>query len=421
MGLALGIGISPSLGAGVAGEVNLLLNPTDLSAWYYEGLTVVNAGQPNQAVKETASDEWHIFRQSVAKPAIAKKYRVAVVLKPNLGRDLFSIFVTTSDFGNGYRLNFNATTLAVLSGGGYGTFDIVPGSAYAAALVGGFVEVGFDLTTGSETSVQITGYLEIVENGENYLGDSAKGMSIREVRLYDRGFPDPIVLSANDATYRDGDFYTANNVYAGVTLVNGVDFTQSVTVQPAFFPARTSAQWSWPSGTGESSYTVVTFGCDSRATGFPGMPPTMVVNNITTLTATFDMTVIAESAEYNLLCEAFLYDDADCTWPPEVEIGIFFHASHNASVLEGPISFGSISGSLYSQTVTLGSDSWVFYTVVPDTEVSAATIEVKALLLAMKALGHIAGTEYIGSWRTGVEPRGGAGSMTLNSLSVVWN
>lgn len=237
-------------------------------------------------------------------------------------------------------------------------------------------------------------------------------------------FPDPIVLSDTDAIYRDGDYYTANNVYPGVTLVNGVDFTQSLTVQPAFFPARTSGQWSWPSTSWESSYTVVTFGADGRNGGFAGMPPTMQIDNIVTLEASFALAVNAEPAEYNLLCEAFLFDDADCTWPPLCEVGIFFHLAAPAGdrVAIGPISFGGITGTLYQQPINLVGDSWTFYTIIPDgPEVSAATIDVKALLLAMKAGGILSGAEYIGSWRTGVEPKGGAGSMVLNSLSVVWN
>lgn len=176
---------------GAAEEVNLLAGGNDLSnpAWTVSALDLFNAGQPNQYVLESAWDDWHIFRQVLAKPAIAKKYAISAVLNPAYGRSLFRIFMHTDDFATSCRRNFNLATPEPLTGGGDGNFEIVPGSDFATSLGGGEVEVGFEFTTGSEATLGFTGYLEIIEDGENYVGDAAKGMGVREVRLYDRGFP----------------------------------------------------------------------------------------------------------------------------------------------------------------------------------------------------------------------------------------
>ena len=55
-------------------------------------------------------------------------------------------------------------------------------------------------------------------------------------------------LNGNDQQYTSGDWWARNNVWGRGSLVNGSDFTQSVTLDTSTFPNGTVLQWNWPPG-----------------------------------------------------------------------------------------------------------------------------------------------------------------------------
>jgi len=176
----------------VAEEVNLLAGGDDLSnaAWTISALDYHDAGLPTQYVTESAWDDYHLFRQSVTKDAVARRYLVDAVITGGRGRDLFRLAVNNADFSKGFRCNFNLTEGSILTSASYGAGDwTISGSPFMLDLGGGAYRIGFAFNADEDTTVMVNGYLELTEDGNNYVGDAAKGFGVREVRLLDRGFP----------------------------------------------------------------------------------------------------------------------------------------------------------------------------------------------------------------------------------------
>jgi hypothetical protein len=104
-------------------------------------------------------------------------------------------------------------------------------------------------------------------------------------------------------------YWTLNSTWNQNGLVNGRDFTQTITMYPNSFPSGTVIEWSWPNTPAlynVYSYPMLAYG---TYTGFKA-PITNVtakqINNITTLTLSQNLRISGNPEQFNVMYDGFL-------------------------------------------------------------------------------------------------------------------
>jgi hypothetical protein len=108
-----------------------------------------------------------------------------------------------------------------------------------------------------------------------------------------------VTISADWSTYQEAAepaWWAVDNTWNNGTLVNGVNYTQTITGDPSTFPNGTVISWNWGDNTNPSNvwgYPEVVYGEQGGDWSSPdGQDPTPVeINNLTTLTGSFNLSL----------------------------------------------------------------------------------------------------------------------------------
>jgi hypothetical protein len=221
-----------------------------------------------------------------------------------------------------------------------------------------------------------------------------------------------------------------NSVWNTGSLVNGTDFTQSISMDSANSPDNTTISWDWPDTPATwNVYSMpgVFYGTyDGFAAPANTVTP-MQVDDINTLTLNHNITLSGQTDQYDVIYDLYLtstpggsHSDAQF----EIEV-----VAHTPSYMRDWIetlpqkTFTDADGlqwTIAQSGSTSTSDNPPIILFVPSDyrDLTNASIDFKALLDAAQAEGLITGNEYFNGLGLGVEPRLGSGSLDINSLSV---
>ena len=108
------------------------------------------------------------------------------------------------------------------------------------------------------------------------------------------------VLTSNWAEYFSGPWIAYNNVWGAGGLVNGVDFTQTITIDEATFPDGTVLSWSWPSAYKYYAYPEIIYG---SAPGLinPDGPQSAQTADFTSLSTSYSITLSGNTNNYDVI------------------------------------------------------------------------------------------------------------------------
>ena len=227
-----------------------------------------------------------------------------------------------------------------------------------------------------------------------------------------------IVLSNDWAKYSSTDFWTINNVANKGSLKNGIDYTQTITVDTNTFPSNTRLSWSWP-----DTFNPMTFAYPEVVVGYKpwdNFGPTNYtsqINAIQDFKIDYNLTLGGQTDNYNVAFTMWLTDEANgqrddithevMVWvhdgnmnPAGTKVGFYDGPTFDADIWVHP-SHGDTAG---------GSGViWKYIALETTTDVLAGQIDMKALLLDLKAKGIITGTEYVNGYELGAESPGEPG------------
>ncbi|WP_406858473.1 hypothetical protein ABEG18_12935 [Alsobacter sp. KACC 23698] len=235
----------------------------------------------------------------------------------------------------------------------------------------------------------------------------------------------PNLLAIPDSTNytKSGSSYLAYaSPWGKGALVQGTDFTDTITVDTVNFPNNTAIAMSWPAtpaASGVYGYMAVSFG--NYDGGAPSVAVTPVqVDALTTFSQSWNVTV--GSGDYGGLTEFYLTTTSGQDTFKTHEIGFFFHPSaavisyFNSATLVGSHVNGGVTWNCrqIADGVT-GRD--VMFMASGNVDVASCTLDIKSALAFLKTNSVITGSEWVNGAALGSEPRSGAGSMTINSLS----
>jgi hypothetical protein len=222
-----------------------------------------------------------------------------------------------------------------------------------------------------------------------------------------------------------GPYWTMNSVWNKGNLVNGTDFTQSITSDDPNNPnMNTTISWNWPNT--PAQYNVYSMPGVFYGTNVGFTPPANSVasekiSDIQTLTLSQDLTYSGATDHYDALYDMGLTSAPDGgNFTHEIEINL-----HSPDYMAGWLNslphqnFTDSNGMqwIIAENKNAGVPM-VMFSPADFHDITSGTIDFKQLLDAAVKDGMLSGDEYFSGLGLGNEPQQGSGSMTIHSMHV---
>lgn len=233
-----------------------------------------------------------------------------------------------------------------------------------------------------------------------------------------------VTLTKDYAAYLIGDYVTHNNVWNKGSLVNGFDFTQSITFDNSNVGGTLTFDWSWPVGNGSNvrAYPEIGWGDTPLYNGVEECHDYISkVRELTAFSVDVGVTPGAEADYRNVSFDLWLTTDAlgsTNTITTEVMVWIDKNEVAPWGTKVGTVGSGDNAATIYY--VPEGSPyskPWDYIAVVYDQPHLQGDVDLKAILNSLTAQSLISGDDYISGYRFGVEVDGGKGSVKFDHLS----
>ena len=238
-----------------------------------------------------------------------------------------------------------------------------------------------------------------------------------------------ITLAGDWDEYAFGPYRAVNNVWNKGKLRNGSDFSQSVTYDPATFPAGVTLQWSWPGFNEEIwAYPEVIVGYKPWDRHEGTLALSARVDKVKQLEAHFDLAIGGETGKFNVALEFWLTEKKG-GGPKSITTEVMVWL-HNGDLTPAGKKTGRYEGDGYGASIFVekamtdrSGDSevrWKYIALRADTDLLSGTIDLRDVLVALRKHGLIDGRDYIGGFELGAEVAGGAGSLVIDTLGYAF-
>jgi Ca2+-binding RTX toxin-like protein len=235
-------------------------------------------------------------------------------------------------------------------------------------------------------------------------------------------------LSDDFEVYALGLYKLMNNVWNKGDLVNGVDFTQSVTFDTASTQRGVTFNWDWPDSGNGSVYSYPEIIAGYKAWDENG-PLTLSarVDEVKSLDVSFDLAIGGATGGFNVAMEFWLTSKANGVGKDiTTEVMVWLHDGDNrpAGTVIGHYDDGVYSGDIYLQENmgdASGNDplTWRYIAIAIDAEnYLAGSIDLHDVLVQLQRLNLLSATDYIGGVELGAEVFRGNGSLTVNAMDI---
>ena len=219
------------------------------------------------------------------------------------------------------------------------------------------------------------------------------------------------VLSSSWATYGKGSFWALNNTWGAHSLVNGVDYTQSISFDSSTFPDGVTMAWNWPMGTSVLSYPEIVYGAQQSMPAPAGtiMPTPTQVADFTNLSAQYSFSISGQTNNFDVGFDLWLTSQpggGQSSIKDELMVLV-----HNPWSVPGT-NIGTIDNSGISVAYNWGNStqSWTFIQLTPSADQLSGTISFSDILKTLVWDGsygqriHFWHRAGCGSWRRNRQP-----------------
>ncbi len=232
-----------------------------------------------------------------------------------------------------------------------------------------------------------------------------------------------MLLSDDWAHYQSGVYNIVNNVWGKHTLVNGVDFTQTIQFDTSAPTSNIQFNWNWPTNSpfGVLAYPEITAGYkpwdEAGGTALESR-----VDELKDFDVSFDLDISGQTDQYNVAMEFWMTSKAQGGAPDiTTEVMVWLHNGNfnPAGQVTGTYADGGYASEIYVEnSMDVGTgQSWRYIAMRPDTEFLNGTIDLHDVLVALERAGLVKPSDYITGFELGAEVIGGTGGMTINSVS----
>jgi Ca2+-binding RTX toxin-like protein len=229
-------------------------------------------------------------------------------------------------------------------------------------------------------------------------------------------------LTGNFQEVTQGVFRLNNNTWGVGDRVNGTDFTQTISYDPANLTRDVQMDWAYgdnPDGN-ILGYPEIAFGFKPWSQDGPDFMVTKV-SDLRELEITTDIDIGGETGGFNVAYDLWLTDTPK-GGPGDIstEVMVWMHKGDFGG---GEVPFATYTTADYTAEVytTDGFQSgdiatWRYIAVIIDGDRLDGTIDMDAILRFLVQKGLVSGDEYLTGVELGAEVQKGTGSLDLNSL-----
>jgi hypothetical protein len=240
-----------------------------------------------------------------------------------------------------------------------------------------------------------------------------------------------IKLTSDNQVYAPGGNYWAHNsVWGKGTLVNGVDYSQSISINTITFPRNTVMSWKWPSKQGPYgvySFPEILFGND----GYHIPPPSPRIGRQVanfSIVAAYSIRISGQPSGFGVILDLWLTASPEGDLEDrlyEIDIALHSNATQQIGSMVYRISNPNEDG-LNNATVSVARDwggeshKWTMVSVMPPSDQLSGRLDLGNLLKGLISNGVISGREFVSGVELGAEPSLGSGQLTIDDLRYDW-
>jgi Bacterial Ig-like domain/RTX calcium-binding nonapeptide repeat (4 copies)/Glycosyl hydrolase family 12 len=233
-----------------------------------------------------------------------------------------------------------------------------------------------------------------------------------------------VTLNADNATYGAGNFWVFNNTWGKKALVNGVDYTESITSDTSTFPNSITMSWNWPVASSVLAYPEIIYGASPFQPAPSGvvLPASTQVADFANLSTQYSFSLTGQTNNFDVTFDIWLTSQPDGGRDTRTdELMIVVHNPWNWGKGETPdFSTGGINV-WDSGTQSDGTLSWEMLSAIAPADMLSGNISISDIIKGLIWNGTLTGNEYISGIEVGAEVGGGTGSLTINNLSYQWD
>lgn len=226
-------------------------------------------------------------------------------------------------------------------------------------------------------------------------------------------------LTQDWADFTKGPYRAVNNPWGKGALVNGQDYTQSITVETTAFPDDTLLTWDWGNRFNSSiyAYPEIIFGYKAWDPGEGTLAYSARVGAVKSLEARFDLDISGQTQNFNVAIETWLTDvrgGASDAITTEVMIWL-----HNGSLMPAGEKVGRFVSPTYKADIYVQDNmggGWRYIALAPDHDYLAGTIDIRAVLHGLRKLGFVDVNDWVSGFELGAEVAGGNGALKIDTL-----
>ena len=239
-----------------------------------------------------------------------------------------------------------------------------------------------------------------------------------------------VVLRNDWERYSGTQFWAHNNVWNKVNLLNGANYTQTISINTEIFPIRTTLSWSWPSTFNPMiySYPEVILGYKPWD-NYGSLDFTSQIDDLKEFKINYNLTIGGQTDNFNVAFELWLTDRAPGQREDiNTELMIWVH---DGALNPAGSPVGVYDGNTFDSTVFVSPDhgdasggsavTWQYIALEAATDVLSGQIDVRHILFDLKKKGLLTGSEFVSGYELGAEVAGGSGSLNINSLSQTFS
>ncbi len=221
-----------------------------------------------------------------------------------------------------------------------------------------------------------------------------------------------ITITSNTGTYSANGYTVDNDPWNAGSQVNGVDFTNTITLDPATFPNGVDFSWSWPLADVGSvqAYPHINY----NPTLSSGQYAT--VGDLADLSTTYSFSISGDTSYFNVAWDMWLTNPAGQT----DEIMVWVHSpqwpdgsNQSWSYTDGTIQDANVC-------IVYGASS-TYVAIQTLADQLSGTISLADVFKTLIWKGVLTGNETLESIQVGAEVQAGTGSLQVNNLSYDLN
>jgi Bacterial Ig-like domain len=281
--------------------------------------------------------------------------------------------------------------------------------------------IGTAVTNGSGTWSYKTGLLTAGTHGFSATDTDAAGNTSQASSVLNVAVNTLMTITSDSDTYANNTntYSVALAPWNKGSLINGIDYTQTITFDPATFPNGVDFSWSWPMTHSRSWYVLAM--PDVKFTPLYDLPNEAPIytqsGNIIDLTSNYNVSISGDTKDFNVSFDVFFRDKPNGVILDELMVWVHLPTAHMGTNQPYTVTVSGVTNEVVISP-TSGAASWTLIGLESTGgDVLSNSLSLSDIFKTLIWNGVLTGQEYISDVMFGSEITAGSGGLHINNLS----